>query len=213
MSLRSLADAVATITGVVGCLSDVTERVQLRRELEVMASVDKLTSCLNREASLLLLERTTGASKLPGEGSAVIFIDLDRFKLVNDRFGHAAGDRLLAETADRLRGAARSCDAVGRIGGDEFVVICPRVQSSAQAIKIAERVAEATTATVDIGNGLAELHTSVGVAWTTDALDADAFIAQADYAMYQSKRTSHRGVTLFSAEGIDAKPLQVAVSP
>jgi GGDEF domain-containing protein len=67
------------------------------------------------------------------------------------------------------------------------------VQSSAQAVKIAERVAEATTAIVGVGNGLAELHTSVGVAWTTEALDADAFIARADYAMYQSKLTLHKG--------------------
>jgi diguanylate cyclase (GGDEF)-like protein/PAS domain S-box-containing protein len=210
LSLRSLVDAVGAITGVVGCLSDVTERVQLRRELEVMASVDKLTSCLNRDASLLLLERTTGARKLPGEGNAVIFIDLDRFKLVNDRFGHAAGDLLLAETANRLRGAARNGDAVGRIGGDEFVVICPKVKSADQAVKIAERMAEATTATVDVGNGMAELHTSVGVAWTTEALDADAFIAQADYAMYQSKRTLHTGVTLFSAKGAGGAELQDA---
>ena len=212
LSLRSLSDAAGTITGVVGCASDVTERVQLRHTLEVTASVDKLTSCLNRDASLMLLERTTTATKSRGEGSAVVFIDLDRFKLVNDRFGHAAGDRMLAETADRLRKAARAGDAVGRIGGDEFVVICPEVRSSAQAVRIAERVAAATSAIIDVGNGLVELHTSVGVAWTTEPLDADAFITQADSAMYQSKRTSHKGVTLF-ATNKNVAPLRGVASP
>ena len=146
LSLRPLTDAAGIVAGAVGCLSDVTDRVQLRRELEVRASVDRLTSCLNRDASLQLLERTTAAPKAPGEGNALIYIDLDDFKSVNDRYGHAAGDRLLAEAAERLREAARKGDAVGRVGGDEFIVICPHVQSSAQAIKVAERVAAATTA-------------------------------------------------------------------
>ena len=180
LSLRPLTDASGAVAGAVGCLSDVTDRVQLRNELEVRASIDRLTSCLNRDASLLLLERTTAAPKAPGEGNALIYIDLDDFKSVNDRFGHAVGDRLLAEAAERLREAARKGDAVGRVGGDEFIVICPMVQNSAQAIKVAERVAAATATTIDIGNAEVELRTSVGVAWTAEALDADAFLAQAD---------------------------------
>ena len=201
-----LTDAAGVVTGAVGWLSDVTDRAQLHRELEVRASVDKLTSCLNREASLKLVEQMTAAPKAPGEGNALIFIDLDRFKSVNDRYGHAAGDRLLAAAGDRLRGTARKGDAVGRVGGDEFIVICPRVESSAQAVKIAERIAAATTATVDVGTGVAELRTSVGVAWTTEAIDANAFLAQADSAMYESKRTGREGVTLFAPPGSDASP-------
>ena len=165
-----LTDAAGVVTGAVGWLSDVTDRAQLHRELEVRASVDKLTSCLNREASLKLVEQMTAAPKAPGEGNALIFIDLDRFKSVNDRFGHGAGDRLLAAAGDRLRGTARKGDAVGRVGGDEFIVICPRVESSAQAVKIAERIAAATTATVDVGTGVAELRTRVGVARGPDSL-------------------------------------------
>jgi len=204
LSLRTLSDAAGVVTGAVGCLSDVTDRAQLHHELEVKASVDKLTSCLNRDASLELIEQMTAAPKAPGEGNAVIFVDLDQFKAVNDQFGHAAGDRLLVAASDRLRGAARKGDAVGRIGGDEFLVICPRVESSAQAVSIAERVAAATTATVDVGPGVVELRTSVGVAWTAGVLSADAFLAQADSAMYESKRTSRKGVTLFAMDGGDA---------
>ena len=202
LSLRGLTDKAGVVTGAVGCLSDVTDRVQLHRELEVKASVDKLTSCLNREASLELVEQMTTVPHAPGEGNAVIYVDLDHFKAVNDRFGHAAGDRLLVMVGDRLRGAARKLDAVGRVGGDEFLVICPRVESSAQAVRIAERVAAATMATVDVGPGVVELRTSVGVAWTAGALSADALLAQADSAMYESKRSGHEGVTLFATDTV-----------
>jgi len=206
MSMRSLTDATGVVTGAVGYLSDVTDRALLRRQLEVKASVDKLTSCLNREASLELVEAMTAAPKAPTDGNALIYVDLDDFKSVNDRLGHAAGDCLLVAAADRLRGAARRGDAVGRLGGDEFIVICPRVESSAQAVRIAERVAAVTEATIEVGTGVAELRTSVGVAWTTETIDADAFLAQADRAMYESKRTRRKGVTLFATNSREASP-------
>ncbi len=207
LSLRALTDSAGVVTGAVGCLSDVTDRVQLRRELEVRASIDALTSCLNRAASLELLARTTAAADSTRGGSALIFIDLNDFKSVNDRFGHAAGDRLLVATAERLRGAVRDGDDIGRLGGDEFLVICPRVDSSELAVTIAERIAAVTTATVDVGPATVELRTSVGVAWTTEALDADAFIAQADSAMYESKRTGRQGVSLFTASSREPRSL------
>jgi diguanylate cyclase (GGDEF)-like protein len=93
----------------------------------------------------------------------------------------------------------RDCDYIGRFGGDEFLVICPGVESPPQAIRLANRIAMAITATVDVGPATVELHGSVGVAWTSEALQADTFIAQADCAMYESKRTG-RSVTLFNAE-------------
>ena len=206
LSLRALTDAASVVTGAVGCLTDVTDRVQLRHDLETRASVDQLTSCLNRAASLDLLERTTAMPSAAGAGTALIFIDLDRFKSVNDRFGHAAGDRLLAAAAQRLRGTVRDCDNIGRFGGDEFLVICPRVESSAQAVAIAERVEAAMRTTIDVGPGAVELRTSVGVAWSTEPLDADTFIAQADSAMYQSKRRRGKGVTLFTPATDGAAP-------
>jgi diguanylate cyclase (GGDEF)-like protein/PAS domain S-box-containing protein len=198
IGMRPLTDSTDAVIGAVGYLSDVTYRAQIQRELEVKASVDALTSCLNRAASLEFIKTMTAATKSSGEGCALIYADLDDFKSVNDRLGHAAGDRLLVATANRLRDVARKGDAVGRLGGDEFLVICPQVDNSAQAVGIAERVAAATKATIDVGLSAVELRTSVGVAWTTDAIDADAFLAQADSAMYESKRTRREGVTLFS---------------
>jgi diguanylate cyclase (GGDEF)-like protein/PAS domain S-box-containing protein len=197
LALRSLTDSAGVISGVVGCVSDVTEGALLRRELEIRASTDQLTSCLNRAATLDLVGRTMTSCRHE-QGHAVVFIDLDRFKSVNDDLGHAAGDQLLVEAADRLRLAIREGDQLGRLGGDEFLVVCPDVANPDQACEIAVRIANALRATVDLGSGPVELRASVGVAWTSDALDADTLIARADSAMYESKRLGAQGVTLFA---------------
>jgi len=198
LSLRALTDATGAVNGAVGCLSDVTEGVLLRHELEAKASTDALTGCLNRSATLSVLVRATAASAAAGRGLALVFIDLDDFKSVNDLYGHAAGDRLLVAAADRLRASVRDRDEIGRLGGDEFLVICPGVESAEQAARIAERLATSIEARVDVGPGIVDLHASLGVAWTDEGLDMDALIAQADTAMYESKRLGLHGVSLFT---------------
>jgi diguanylate cyclase (GGDEF)-like protein/PAS domain S-box-containing protein len=197
LSLRPLTDGAGVVSGAVGCLSDITEQARLHQELEIRASVDKLTSCLNRAATIELLDRTTPAQH-ETRGRAVIFVDLDGFKSVNDGFGHAAGDQLLAIAADQIRTVMRGGDFVGRLGGDEFLAICPSVVSAAQAMEIAKRVSAALTTSVDIGSDTVELRASVGVVWTMETIDTDTLIAQADSAMYESKRLGEHGVTLYA---------------
>ena len=107
LSLRALTDGEGNVSGAIGCISDVTDRVNLRRELEIRASVDTLTSCLNRAATIELLDMTLARHDGNGPGTAVVFIDLDRFKSINDVLGHAAGDRLLVTAAERLRATVR----------------------------------------------------------------------------------------------------------
>ena len=204
LSLRALTDGSGVVSGAIGLLSDVTDRAQLRRELEIRASVDQLTSCLNRAATLDLLATVLDRDEATEPGTAVVFIDLDRFKPVNDRFGHAAGDRLLVAVAERLRRAVRDGDRIGRLGGDEFLVICPGVASASTAIDIGERLACALNATVDIGAASVDLRASLGVAWTCEQLDPDALIARADVAMYESKRGGESKVTLFDANAAPA---------
>jgi diguanylate cyclase (GGDEF)-like protein len=189
------------VSGAIGCLSDVTDQVQLRHELELRASVDTLTSCLNRAATIELLTATLSRHGTSIGGTAVVYIDLDRFKPVNDLHGHAAGDRVLVAAAERLRGAMRGADQLGRLGGDEFLAICPAVDSAAQAMEIAARLADVLDLKVDIGSGSVDVKASVGVAWTMDPIDADSLIAQADSAMYSSKRSGSCRATLF--EGAD----------
>jgi diguanylate cyclase (GGDEF)-like protein/PAS domain S-box-containing protein len=197
LSLRTLTDIEGTVTGAIGCLSDMTDRANLRRELEIRASVDTLTSCLNRAATIELLTMTVAGHDGTGPGTAVVYIDLDHFKAVNDAHGHAAGDRLLVTAAGRLRATVRSVDKVGRVGGDELLVVCPNVESAAQALEIGQRLAVVLDGPVDLGCGIVDLKASVGVAWTFEIIDADSLIAQADVAMYASKRSSTCSTTLF----------------
>jgi diguanylate cyclase (GGDEF)-like protein len=202
LSVRALTDGSGLASGAIGLLSDVIDGAQLRRELEIRASVDQLTSCLNRAATLDLLATVLARDEPTERGTAVAYIDLDRFKPVNDRFGHAAGDRLLVAVAERLRLAVRGCDSIGRLGGDEFLVICPGVEGASTAIEIGERLAAVLHTTVDLGAGTVELRASIGLAWTCETLDPDVLIARADVAMYESKRGGSSKVTLSGA--IDA---------
>ena len=202
LSLRPLTDGSGVVSGAVGCLSDVTDRARLHEELQIKASIDELTSCFNRAATIELVDRTVNA-RHDGLGRAVIFVDLDGLKTVNDHFGHAAGDLLIVAAADQIRSALRIGDFVGRLGGDEFLVICPRVLSAARAMEIAKRVSSALTTSVGIGPHTVELRASVGVVWTMEALDTDTLIARADNAMYESKRLGQHGVTLFAEAALE----------
>jgi diguanylate cyclase (GGDEF)-like protein/PAS domain S-box-containing protein len=202
LGLRPLTDGGGVVNGAVGCLSDVTDRALLHQELEIRAAVDELTSCFNRAATIELVDRTINA-RHDGLGRAVVFVDLDGLKSVNDEFGHAAGDRLLMIAADEIRTALRSSDFFGRLGGDEFLVICPRVVSATQAVEIAKNISGALTTSVDVGAATVDLRASVGVVWTMEALDTDTLIARADRAMYESKRLGDHGVTLYSEIAMD----------
>jgi diguanylate cyclase (GGDEF)-like protein/PAS domain S-box-containing protein len=200
LSLRPLTDGSDVVTGAIGCLSDVTDRVELRRELELRASTDGLTGCLNRSATFELLDLTLRVHPKEGTGVAVIFVDLDRFKAVNDRLGHAAGDRALLSAAETIRASVRTGDAVGRIGGDEFLVVCPAVPSAQTAVPVAERISESLREPLGTAQEPIELGASVGLAWTNDpGASPDSLIAGADAAMYQSKLSRVGRVVLAAA--------------
>lgn len=189
VSLRALKSDKGEPSGAIICISDVTDRTRMREELEIRATYDALTGCHNRASILAVLERTVlEARSAGGCGPAVLFVDLDQFKDVNDRWGHAAGDELLRRVSERLMASARSTDIVGRFGGDEFLIVCPRVAGVAQARAIGERVAAALIGAIEIGAARLEQKASIGVAWTSTLTDAEALVAAADAAMYDSKR-------------------------
>ena len=125
VSLRPLTDGTNAVTGLIGTLSDVTDSVELRRELELRASRDSLTGCLNRGATFELLDRALSTAARSNTGVAAIYIDLDGFKRINDSYGHATGDMVLVTTSEKVRSILRAEDVAGRLGGDEFLVVCP----------------------------------------------------------------------------------------
>ncbi len=187
--LRPLTDERGDPTGAIVSISDVTESTVLRTELQARATYDSLTGVHNRASIMTLLSAALSRSRPAGVGVAALFIDLDRFKLVNDHFGHSSGDHLLKVVAERLRGAIRDNDIVGRLGGDEFLVVCPTMASATSARELAERVTSRLNGSVALEGASVELCASVGAAWSAESfVNADGLVAWADTAMYESKR-------------------------
>ncbi|HEX7095771.1 MAG TPA: sensor domain-containing diguanylate cyclase [Acidimicrobiales bacterium] len=178
-----------TITGTLLTLTDVTESADLREALRKRATYDDLTGLHNRASIMALLANSLREDRDAGRGTAVVFVDLDDFKDINDEFGHAAGDDVLARVAGRLRAAVRRHDLVGRIGGDEFLVVCPGVSDPSTAYTVAERVGRHLQEELDIAGQSRTVRASIGVAWGTDPeATPESLIRAADAAMYESKR-------------------------
>ncbi len=188
LTLRALDDG----NGVIVCVEDITDRARLRDELDHRATFDALTECHNRASTLHEVHRAlTALATGNSHGVTVVFIDLDGFKAVNDRHGHAAGDEVLRRVGGCLRDAMRSSDIVGRIGGDEFLVLSTATNSCDQAMALGDRVADAVAATIGPSPGH-RVAASFGIAWTgphdLTPHAADDLISRADAAMYESKR-------------------------
>jgi diguanylate cyclase (GGDEF)-like protein/PAS domain S-box-containing protein len=191
--LRALTQDNGAVNGAILCFEDVTERVHSRAELEHRATRDGLTGCLNRSSIMSVLQAAVAGATGVGVGVGVAFIDLDGFKDVNDTRGHAAGDEVLIEIARRLRSHIRTDDTVGRLGGDEFLVVCPGIDHRDELPQLARRLCDALRAPIPLASGALELRASIGVASTRDVgRNADALVAMADSTMYEVKR-GHRG--------------------
>jgi diguanylate cyclase (GGDEF)-like protein/PAS domain S-box-containing protein len=173
---------------------DVTDRMWL----ESQALRDPLTRLPNR---LLLMDRARQAlSRLQRGGGvvALLFVDLDRFKAVNDNFGHDVGDRLLIAIAERLAEMMRDSDTVARLGGDEFVILGEKIESDGEALALAERVVQTLCEPFVVGSVEATMHASVGVSIAhDDAADPETMLREADIAMYRAKRAGGRRPELF----------------
>jgi diguanylate cyclase (GGDEF)-like protein/PAS domain S-box-containing protein len=169
---------------------DVSAEMAALQELEMRATIDALTQCSNRHSILGALERELDQGDTAH--TAIIYLDLDGFKAVNDTLGHAAGDELLVSVAERLRVASRDGDDIGRLGGDEFLVVVRGISGPDVAMRAAERMCEAIGNSFELSTGIAELRASVGIACATgDAVTGEELVQRADAAMYRSKDQGH----------------------
>ena len=185
---RPLKRQNGVVSGAIISVLDVTDGVRARHELEKRATSDSLTGSHNRSSIIATLKHELAT----GSQIGVLYVDLDRFKVVNDTLGHAAGDEALALVADRMRGVLRASDELGRLGGDEFLVVLRGVSDVAVAMEAATRVSEALRGSVELASGNVDLCASVGAAYVNDApVSAEALIQRADAAMYRSKRRRH----------------------
>ncbi len=164
---------------------DVTERRHLETKLREMALSDGLTGLANRRAFMEALEKAISRHARGGAPMALLFLDLDGFKQVNDHFGHHVGDLALQVFARRLEACVRKGDTVARLGGDEFVVLAEGIVSLEQARSIADKIVEAMKPPLE-GNGLL-LRASIGISLYRAPADASQFLREADRAMYHAK--------------------------
>jgi diguanylate cyclase (GGDEF)-like protein len=173
------------------------ERKRIERELRELAKFDPLTGLPNR---LLFRDRLAQAVQRidrRGQVVALIFIDLDGFKAVNDRYGHATGDRLLEAVAGRLRRVVRRTDTVARLGGDEFTIILEGLRHPDDAARVAEQALLSLRQAFEIGGAVIELSASLGVAIASHASEVpDALTHRADAAMYRAKARGGTGYQL-----------------
>ncbi|TDV57287.1 sensor domain-containing protein [Actinophytocola oryzae] len=196
MSTRALNPDDGLPATVVISFSDITERRQIEGRREHEATHDALTGLVNRTVAIDELSRTSRA-RHPGS-TAVLFIDLDKFKVINDSLGHGVGDRVLQVIGERLRGSTRRTDIVGRLGGDEFAVIAHDMTSPDNARALAEHIRAELNRPVSVDGRVLHIDASLGIviARADDPRDGEALLSDADLAMYQAK-TQGRGQHAF----------------
>jgi diguanylate cyclase (GGDEF)-like protein len=174
----------------VGIVRDVTERKQVEQKITHLAHHDYLTGLPNRALFLDNLEHAIPLARRGHYNVAILFLDLDGFKRVNDTLGHDAGDLLLKEVARRLKALVRNSDTVARIGGDEFTFILNNIGAEENAAAVAQKIIAALSAPVDIKGQACQIGGSIGIAiYPDDAKNYDTLLTQADEAMYLAKQS------------------------
>jgi diguanylate cyclase (GGDEF)-like protein/PAS domain S-box-containing protein len=200
VSVSLVRDLQGTALYFVCQMEDVTERRESGEALAHQAIHDPLTGLPNRLLFVERLERELARAAINHERIAVLFLDLDRFKVVNDSLGHSAGDRLLVAVADRLSAAMGPTDIVARFGGDEFTVICQNVPSEETAELVAERLITAVSKPVALVEGEVFVTASVGIALSGGDDDtSETLLRNADAAMYRAKELGRQRAQLFDA--------------
>lgn len=170
-----------------------------QQKLRDMAHIDSLTGIPNRSLFMDRLTQSVEVAKRYKHMLIVLFLDLDRFKVINDTFGHDTGDLLLKETAHRLGNCTRKADTIARLGGDEFVVIMARVEEVQEAETVASKIITSLSQPFLLGEHVCSISVSIGISvFPSDANSAEDLIKKSDEAMYSAKKQGKNNYCLFS---------------
>jgi diguanylate cyclase (GGDEF)-like protein/PAS domain S-box-containing protein len=201
VALTAIRDAGNRIRNYMAILSDITDRKQIEQHTRHLAEHDFLTDLPNRVLFLDRLHQALANARRQNTKVAVMFLDLDRFKAINDTHGHLAGDAVLKEVAVRLVRCVRGVDTVSRLGGDEFVVILADIGGADQAAHVAGSVMNAVSQPMWIGDHEVSLSVSIGISiFPCDGEDVDTLLRHADIAMYHAKQDGRNAYQFFSPE-------------
>jgi len=196
------------VGGVVVTTRDITERKQAEERLQHEALHDSLTGLPNRVLFMDRLQHCLGRRRQLG--SAVLFIDLDHFKWVNDRLGHLCGDRFLVEVGNRLRGCVRPDDTLARLGGDEFAMLLDDVTEDKTAVRVAQRTLQSLARPIHLEGCALKTSASIGIALASDHQDnPNDLLRDADTAMYRAKAQGRAGYAIFDADLDSRMPTMV----
>ena len=200
ITVAGLYDEAGIFGGILGVSRDVTERKKILEQLAFMAQHDALTGLANRALFADRLDRALSLAKREKRNLALLFIDLDKFKPINDHYGHAVGDLMLMEAARRMNASVRTSDTVGRIGGDEFVVLLPGQIGAQGASVVATKIHQALKEPYLIEGRNLLISSTIGIAlYPEHGTDAIQLMASADYAMYEAKRSGGDSVKVFTS--------------
>ena len=199
VALTAIRDAQGDVTSYMAMLSDISERKRLEEQARHQAEHDALTGLPNRVLFLDRLRQALATWRRQHHRCAVLFLDLDKFKSINDTHGHQAGDAVLREVANRLRACVRRVDTISRLGGDEFVVLLADIKGADQAAHVAGAVTQAVARPIDVGGPQVALSASIGIALCPDDGDeVEALLHHADVAMYHAKQNGRDTYRFFS---------------
>ncbi len=194
-------DSTGRPSGFKGVIRDITERKRIEQKLNYMATHDALTGLPNRVMFSQLLNQAIQTAKRNKKNLAVFFIDLDRFKIINDTLGHDAGDQLLQELAKRFKEALRSSDIVGRLGGDEFVILIEEFNHYGMMKNVAKKILSAAMKPVMIIDEECRVTASIGISvYPNDGQDEQSLMKNADIAMYYAKEEGKNNYQFYSKD-------------
>lgn len=199
--ISAVRNAQGAVDHYISIFSDITERKAREDYIRHQAEHDFLTGLPNRVLLADRFDRLTAGAKRHPQRIALLFIDLDGFKDINDRYGHRVGDTLLSAIAKRLQGALRATDTVSRLGGDEFICLLTGIGSIQAARKAADSILREIEQPVSVANEQLQITASIGMAFYPDhGATLDELMAHADTSMYEVKRGGRNGVRLFQED-------------
>ncbi|HEY5762695.1 MAG TPA: EAL domain-containing protein [Rhodocyclaceae bacterium] len=200
LTITAVHDQTGEVINYIGSFFDISERKRAEEDIRFLAHHDSLTKLPNRTLLDDRVRQAIAKSRRNQDHTAVLFLDLDRFKLINDTLGHDVGDRLLERVADRLRGVLRETETVARLGGDEFIIVIPELADIDRVAQVAQKVIDVVSEPQEIDARVLHVTPSIGISvYPDDGQDAATLLRNADTAMYHAKERGRNNFQFFTS--------------